>query len=137
MSDVSVPPLPQVTTWPADAQRDRLEFEFLELEAKLKRSEHRERSQRYMIKWVAVFAGVGVIVAMFWLLTHLFHHMVWGPFIVANPAMSVAMIVSPILSITAITVALFVGAFRKFEDGDLESMGNGAMGAASALRGGG
>ncbi|MGV6802129.1 MAG: hypothetical protein ACWA5L_09440 [bacterium] len=39
------------------------------------------------------------------------------------------------MSITAITIAFFVGAFRKFEDKDIEKMGNGVANAANMMRG--
>ncbi|MGA0543622.1 hypothetical protein [Neotabrizicola sp. VNH66] len=67
-------------------------------------------------------------------LAHLVHNTFWGPFHFASGAFSVAMIVAPIASITAITAALFVGAFRKFDEKDLEALGNGAAGAYNTFR---
>ncbi|WP_273283207.1 hypothetical protein [Pseudooceanicola atlanticus] len=119
-----------------DKRREELEFELLEAEAKLKQLAHREIGQRYVIKWVAVVSGVLVIIGMACALTHLVHKVFWGPFVFASPAFTVAMIVAPIASITTITVALFVGAFRRFEDKDLESFGNGVNAGASVFRGG-
>lgn len=123
---------------PADdaPSRKKLEFELLEAERALSRLLHREINQRYFIKWIAVISGVVVILGMAGALAHLVHMAFWGPFVFASAAFSVAMIVAPIISITTITVALFVGAFRRFEDKDLETMGNGAMGAASFFRNG-
>ncbi|MBA98008.1 MAG: hypothetical protein COB29_09945 [Sulfitobacter sp.] len=117
------------------AGREELEFELLEAEASLKRLAHRELGQRYIIKWVAVSTGVIVILGMSGALWHMVHSVIWGPFVFANAAFSVAMIVAPITSITAITVALFVGAFRKFEEKDLEVVGSGVAGAANFMRG--
>lgn len=121
---------------PQNGRREELEFELLEAEASLNRLAHREIGQRYIIKWVAVLTGVLVILGMAVTLWHMVHSVFWGPFVFANAAFTVAMIVAPITSITAITVALFVGAFRKFEENDLESMGNGVAGAANFMRGG-
>ncbi len=119
-----------------NSRRDEWEFELLEAEAALRRLARREIVQRYVIKWVAVITGVVVIVGMAGILWHLVHAVFWGPFIFTGPAFSVAMIVTPILSITTITVTLFVGAFRKFEEKDLEIASNGIAGVASIARGG-
>lgn len=119
-----------------NSRREKLEFELLEAEASLKRMAHREFGQRYIVKWVAVSTGVVVILGMAVALWHMVHSVFWGPFVFANAAFTVAMIVAPITSITAITVALFVGAFRKFEEKDLEAMGSGVAGAANFMRGG-
>lgn len=119
---------------PQNARREELEFELLEAEASLKRLAHREIGQRYIIKWVAVSVGVTVILGMAAALWHMVQSVFWGPFVFANAAFSVAMIAAPITSITAITVALFIGAFRKFEDKDLDSMGNSISGAANFMR---
>jgi hypothetical protein len=96
----------------------------------------REYGQRRAIRWIAVATGIVVILGMAAILTHLVHSTFWGPFHFASGGFSVAMIVAPIASITAITVALFVGAFRKFEDNDIEAIGNGAAGAINMTRGG-
>jgi hypothetical protein len=114
---------------------ERLEFELLETDRALRTLQKREAGQRYWLRWIAVGAGVLVILGMSALLTHLVHQTFWGPFHFASGAFSVAMIVAPIASITAITVALFVGAFRKFEDKDMEAIGNGAAGAFNSFRG--
>lgn len=115
--------------------RERLEFELLETDRALRSLQKRERGQSYWLRWIAVGTGCVVIASMATVLTHLFHSLFWGPFFFAGSALAVAMIVAPIASITAITVALFVGAFRKFDDKDLETVGNGAAGAYSAFRG--
>ena len=119
-----------------NARREELEFELLEAESSLKRLAHREIGQRYIIKWVAVITGVIVILGMAGALWHMLHSVFWGPIIFANAALTVSMIVAPITSITTITVALFVGAFRKFEEKDLDTMGSGVAGAANFMRGG-
>ncbi|SDW76940.1 hypothetical protein SAMN05444358_1011709 [Ruegeria halocynthiae] len=116
-------------------RREELEYELLEAEAAISKLARREIGQRYAIKWIAVVSGVVVIVGMAAILWHLVHSAFWGPFLFASPAFSVAMVVAPITSITTITVALFVGAFRKFEEKDLETMGNGVSGAVGFMKG--
>lgn len=114
--------------------REALEHELLERELVLFDIKRRAVSQRQTIKWIAIVAGVVVMLGMALVLWHLSHNAFWGPFLLVSPAFSVAMVVAPIASITAITVALFVGAFRRFEDRDMEAMGNGLSSAASLLR---
>jgi len=117
-------------------RRENIEFEQLEAEAAFKRMAHREVGQRFYIRWVAVVTGVVVTIGMAFVLWHSVHNIFIGPVTFVGPALSVAMIVTPIFSITSITVALFVGAFRKFEEKDLESIGNGIVGAANYVRSG-
>lgn len=114
---------------------ERLEFELLETDRALRVLQKREAGQRYWLRWIAVFTGILVIAGMSAVLTHLVHRTFWGPFHFASGAFSVAMIVAPIASITAITVALFVGAFRKFDDRDMETIGTGAASTFNMFRG--
>lgn len=116
--------------------RDRLEFELLETDRALRSLQKREAGQRFWLRWIAVVTGILVILGMASVMAHLVHKTFWGPFHIASPAFSVAMIVAPIASITGITVALFVGAFRKFEEQDLETVGTSASGVFNAFRGG-
>lgn len=114
---------------------ERLEFELLETDRALRVLQKREAGQRYWLRWIAVVTGIVVIGGMSAVLTHLVHRTFWGPFHFASGAFSVAMIVAPIASITAITVALFVGAFRKFDDRDTETIGTGAASTFNMFRG--
>jgi hypothetical protein len=111
-------------------------LELLETDRALRTLQKREAGQRYWLRWIAVFTGILVIGGMSAVLTHLVHRTFWGPFHFASGAFSVAMIVAPIASITAITVALFVGAFRKFDDKDFETIGSGAANTFNMFRGG-
>ncbi|WP_444667743.1 hypothetical protein [Cereibacter changlensis] len=136
---VDIPKNAADLTPPSDAGRrpelERLEFELLETDRALRTLQKREVGQRYWLRWVAAGTGILVIVGMAAALTHVVHSTFWGPFRFASGAFSVAMIVAPITSITAITVALFVGAFRKFDEKDLETLGSGAAGMYSTFRG--
>lgn len=122
----SIPPVdPDLAQGGVNQERERLELRLLEAEAQLKEHGNREAGQRYWLKWFAVLLGAIVVVAMAALLTHLVHMVFWGPILLARSAFSVAMIVAPIASITTITVAIFVGAFRKFEDKDVKQLKDG------------
>lgn len=120
----------------SQADREKLEFRLLESDARLQEHRNREAGQRYWLRWIAAVVGVVVIVLMVALLSHLTHKVFWGPVLLVNRAFSVAMIVAPITSITAITVALFVGAFRRFEEKDVETVGSGVAAGMNLYRGG-
>lgn len=120
---------------PRNSGRERFEFELLETEVSLRKLLRREASQRYAIRWLAVAAGVSVIIGMAVFLCCIVSNVMWGSFVFTNSAFSVTVVAAPVLSITTITVAFFVGAFRKFEDKDIETMGNGVSGLANIVRG--
>ena len=135
MPSDTIPPVDVADQGGSGSERQEdLELRLLDLEQANQNLKNREFGQRYIIRWIAVVVGVCVIIGMAAALTHLVHSAFWGPFLFVSPAFAVAMIVAPITSITAITVALFVGAFRKFEDKDLETLGSGAAGAFNVLR---
>jgi hypothetical protein len=135
MSD-DIPPLdPSSSTNNRSEDYERLELRLLRMEAENQELKRREYGQRHTIRWIAVVTGILVIVGMGAVLTHLVHRTFWGPFHFASGSFAVAMIVAPIASITAITVALFVGAFRKFDEKDLEAMGHNAAGVYNTFRG--
>ena len=127
----SIPPVdPALVGKDVSHDRERLELRLLEAEALLKEHGNREAGQRFWLKWFAVGTGAIVVTAMACLLTHLVHMVFWGPILLVGSAFSVAMIVAPIASITTITVAIFVGAFRRFDDKDASKLTNG-VGTAS------
>lgn len=123
-----------------DKQID-VEAKLLDLSADLQRLSTRELGQRFWIRWIAISTGVIVIALMVAIMAHLMHesfsyaekeNSIWRTFLFSSPSVGVAMIVAPILSITTITVAIFVGAFRRFDDSDVKSIGTGATGAVSS-----
>jgi magnesium-transporting ATPase (P-type) len=121
---------------------EELEFEVLQADAAARHDQSRDRRQRYFIKWVAIITGVVIIMGMssflglFLYLTYAVHDTFWEQFFFTQSTLAIAMVIAPITSITAITVALFVGAFRRFEDKDMETASNGAAAGASFFRGG-
>ncbi len=118
-----------------DGKSSEPELRILEAEAKLKKQTYLENVQRYWIKWIAVFTGLFVILGMAFALWY-FVCIITSPESpsTTNAAFTVAMIVAPVASMTVITVALFVGAFRKFEKEDPENMGSGIARGANMLR---
>ena len=101
------------------------EFDLLEVNAKLERERYREAGQRYWLRWIALGFGVIVIFGMAVVL--------WRAFTVETS--SVGTIIAPIVSITTITVTIFVAAFRKFEAKNLDTVGGGVTRGATMLRG--
>lgn len=121
---------------PDDRARDQLELELLTLEAQLKGYAKKEASQRYIIKWVAVAIGILVILSMLTILGHALHRLHWWPLLRPSPAFMVVIVAAPVASITTITIAFFIGAFRKFDDKDADRAANGVATGLNVYRGG-
>lgn len=127
----TVPPLktaPQQQANPAASEAAELRL----LEAGALRLElaNKEQQQKIYVRWAAISASVVVIVTMLVILICLIQKTFWGQFVFMNPAIGVAMIVAPITSVTAIVVAILVGAFRKFDEKDLDKFASGVSGVA-------
>lgn len=115
-------------------RREELELELLDAEAKLRNLANREIGQRYAIKWIAVVATIVAIIGMGLLLWHVSHYLFSPSGLQTHPSVAVAILVAPIVSITTITITLFIGAFRRFESNDLDIVGQTVNGAALAAR---
>ncbi len=118
------------------ANKELLEFRALNAEADLNDLLKKEVGQRRALKWVAVGVGLGALFFMAFVLIGLVNKVIGGEPIFMGSAIGVAIIVAPITSITTITVAFFYGAFRKFEDKDIDAIQNG-ISAGSKILGGG
>lgn len=129
MSDKSIIVEPDVIAARISSELERrqteAELKLLESEAKSKTLNNSEIHQRIWLRWGAVTAACIVIVAMALVMMHLVHKTFWGPFSFTGTAFKVAMVVAPIASITTITVSLLVGAFRNFDDKDMEALHKG------------
>ncbi len=123
------------TTTTRNKAREEHEFEFLKLSAGIKKLQHREIGQRYWLRWIAVVLGVFVILGMSAVLVHVVHQLLWRPFVFVSSPFSVALVAGPILSITSVTIALFVGAFRKFDEKDMDMAASGAVAGIGLLKG--
>jgi len=132
-----VPPIDadQTTSNQSNA-RETLEYEVLQLGAALQLLQKRELSQKLRLRWIAVIVGLTVVVGMAAMLAHFLHNIFVGPFVFVSSALSVALVLAPIASITSVTIALFIGAFRRFEDKDANSAANGIATGMSMFRGG-
>jgi hypothetical protein len=117
-----IPPVPPETTNPDVNRRDQdqREFDLLRFEADGRKLQNLESVQRLWLRWLSVALGIIVIVAMVVALWHMAHAALSPSIQYISPAFAVASIVAPIFSITAITVTILIGAFRRFGDRDLE-----------------
>jgi hypothetical protein len=112
------------------------EHKLLELSKSVKTLQQAELRQRIWLRWGAAALGVLVIVGMSLMLWHLMHHLLFfGLFIRVPASVAVVMFVAPVLSITTITVILFIAAFRRFEDKDFDSAGAGLTSGINTLKG--
>jgi hypothetical protein len=119
----------------SDLSRDKLEADLLASEAKLLRLAGKEAGQRHVIRWIAVSTGLVVIAGMFGVLYHTLHMISWWPWLRPPSTFMIVIVAGPVASITTITVALFIGAFRKFEEKDAESAANGVSTGIGWFRG--
>ena len=85
----------------------------------VERYDEEVRSQQITVKWWAVGIGCAVLVFMGLFLFAALHQVTLLD--LENAPATVAIIVAPTASITTVTVMLFIGAFRKFEDKDPET----------------
>ena len=102
-------------------RRDALELDRLETELNHAKAVTHEIRASVVIKQIAVGVGIFVVLVLFAVLGFA----IWMPsgFRIDNVAVAIALIVAPITSITAIVIALFIGAFRKFNERDIQTAG--------------
>lgn len=100
---------------------EALQFRTLEAEAKAKEGLNSEADQRYWLRWIAVFSCLVIIVTMCVLLSHVAHKLMTLGTFGTSTAYVVAAYVAPIVSITSLSIALLIAAFRGFKDGDGEA----------------
>ena len=106
-------------------RRDALELDRLETELNHAKAVTHEIRVSVVIKQVAVGVGILVVLVLFAVLGFAICRAIWMPsgFRIDNVAVAIALIVAPITSITAIVIALFIGAFRKFNERDIQTAG--------------
>lgn len=125
-----VPPLGQESPEKTHNAREAAELRLLEAGAVRLELANKEQLQKIDLRYAAIAAG-GIVIAFMmivivWLLCKTFD----APMRFVNPLVGVAMIVAPIVSITAIVIAILVGAFRRFDEKDLENVAAVSTGAA-------
>lgn len=81
-----------------------------------------EIKQRIRMRYASLGVAITVIIGMGFMIGHTVHQFVVGPFIFAPQAVVIAMFVGPILSISAITIMLMIGSFRRFKDDDMDKI---------------
>lgn len=118
-----------------DADREILEARLLTAEAELRELTAKAAGQRHKIRWIAVSVGLLVIASMLGLLGHTLHVIKWWPIARPPSAFLIVIVAAPIASITTITIALFVGAFKKFEEKDAERAATGLAAGLNIFRG--
>ena len=132
----NAPEVAGLNSSPARDEREELEFELLKAESKLRLLLHNQFSQRYWLRWLSFLVGVLVLFGMGIILMVVFCGAFASNAKFSLVDLSFSIVIAPVASITAITIALFVSAFRRFEDKDMEMIGNGASGALNMLRNG-
>jgi hypothetical protein len=120
---------------PVGSQLD-VEARLLEISAQVQGLLSNERTQRIRLKWISATVGLLSIGGMSLLLWHVMHHIFAHPSGLLHPTVAIAFYIGPIISITTITVTLFIASFRRFEDKDLEAAGAGLVGGIGIARGG-
>lgn len=88
----------------------------------LRNSELSDKSQHRWLQWIAVGVSVIVILGFSCLLYHLTHKIFLGTQSELPDSVLVAMFVTPIVSITTITIFLLIGVFRKFKDKGIDNI---------------
>lgn len=101
---------------------DRVSSKEMSLEDQLRTLQIRETEQRIQIRQLVLIIGVAVLVVMAILAAHSMHKVMWGHILTVPRSYAIALIVAPIASITTITVALLVGAFRRFRESDADAI---------------
>lgn len=127
---------PDVNTREQGRGDETFQLEALKAESDLRKLAHKEITQRIFLRWVAVATGLAVIAGMAWILKLVICAALSEPGLAAAASLPSALVIAPIASVSAITVALFVGAFRRFEDKDMQDAGGGVSAAMRVARGG-
>lgn len=110
-----------------------IELRLLDAGAKAKEDLNREADQRFWLRNLAIFVCICLIVFMATLLWHGGYHYFSGDYSKKPPVHIVAIYIAPIISMTTVTIAVLVAAFRGYKDADV-SDGIGA--ATSAAKSG-
>lgn len=118
------------------AMYEQAQYDNLLAETGLVRWQAREVAQRVWVRiFVSVLAAL-VIVAMFVAFYHILHHVFGFRYLMLNSGALIALVVAPIASISGVTIALLVGAFRGFKDVDAAAAGAAVAASVTAAKGG-
>jgi hypothetical protein len=103
---------------PDRSRYEDIEFRLLNADARAKDNINREHDQRYFLRWLAVIMTVVLMLAMGCLLGHVAHSFKGLSNAGLAAAFLIALYVAPIVSMTTLSLALLVAAFRGYRDGD-------------------
>ena len=117
---------------------DELEYDRLGTDVEILKALKNEIDQRIIIKKRAMWIGIIVMSLFFAVLAFAIYSTIYMPseFIMSYGAVAIALIVAPIVSITAIAITFFIGAFRKFSERDILTAGRGLAEATLKASGG-
>lgn len=104
----------------------------LSAEGKVRQLLVSEVTQRIRIRWITIALAIAVMMFMAAVLMHAVHSYLLGPFLMVPQTLAIAMFLGPVVSITAITVMLAIGAFRRFRDEDIGPSGAATLAAEGA-----
>lgn|SRR5690606_7880 len=101
---------------------DRLASDELSEESKIRGLLINEIEQRILFRRFAVWTAIIIISFMVLLLVHGVHKYYWFKMVIIPQSIILAMFVTPIISITTLSVLLIIGAFRRFNDDDMSKV---------------
>jgi len=110
---------------------EKVAKELLKYAEKLDAIAEREANQRYLIRWASAAVCGIVLLGMGIVLYFAYQKILFPPYIEISTAYVAAVFVAPMVSITTVTIALLIAAFRKFRNEDETS---GVSAVASAAR---
>ncbi|MBD8891799.1 hypothetical protein [Roseibium litorale] len=96
-----------------------------------------EIKQRIRMRYTVTVLAIIVILAMASFAMHSVHSYFVGPVVLIPASLAIALFFAPIVSITAVTIMLLMGAFRRFKDDDMERVDMKALATAALKLGGG
>ncbi|MFG6620626.1 hypothetical protein ACGYK3_13975 [Sulfitobacter sp. 1A05707] len=135
MAEKTVPAVEAEPSTDADSKRfSDIELRLLDANAKAKENLNREADQRHNLRRLSVGVGVALMIGMGVMLWHVSHSIFTTSYFEKPSMYIVAALVAPILSMTTVSIALLVAAFRGFKDSDGK---NSAAMTAEAARGAG
>lgn len=81
-----------------------------------------EVRQRIRMRYAVSGLATVIIIVMAAYAAHAVHSYFVGPLVLISPSLAIVLFLAPVTSVTAITIALLVGAFRRFRDDDMEKI---------------
>ena len=102
-----------------------LHLRLIDAEAKSREKLNREADQRYWLRWLVIAMSVLLVVGMAVLLVFVVCRVIFGGFMELDQSVQVTAYLAPITSMTAVTIALLIAAFRGYKETDEEAAKSG------------